>query len=188
MPARVSRAVWRLEQAELERAGQAAGPAEATRPCPTGRGGGSRRGVAGYPAAAVFELTGGDEDAAELLVPALVNEMVCAVLAQFTVMTRMQADLGVVFPHPTELEGFTYTRGCFTDDYYAAAGWGEQPPPVGHVELAALLLHGHLVSRFPHWHQESTGRVGIWWAGSGGVGAGTAAARRGWVPPGRVVG
>ncbi|MGH3720833.1 MAG: hypothetical protein ACRDRI_18695 [Pseudonocardiaceae bacterium] len=77
--------------------------------------------------AAVFELTGGDEDAAELLVPAPVDEMVHAVLAQFTVMTRMQADLGVVFPHATELERFTYTRGCRTDDYYAAAGWGEQP-------------------------------------------------------------
>ncbi|MGH3871869.1 MAG: hypothetical protein ACRDSR_10215 [Pseudonocardiaceae bacterium] len=78
--------------------------------------------------AAVFELTGGDENAAELLVPAPVDEMVHAVLAQFTVMTRMQADLGVVFPHATELERFTYTRGCRTDDYYAAAGWGEQPP------------------------------------------------------------
>ncbi|QDY11821.1 hypothetical protein FJK98_22265 [Micromonospora sp. HM134] len=39
----------------------------------------------------------------------------------------MQADLQVVFPHATELEDFGYTRGCVTDDYYAAAGWGEQP-------------------------------------------------------------
>ena len=39
----------------------------------------------------------------------------------------MQADLGVMFPHATELEEFTYTRGCMTDAYYAAAGWGEQP-------------------------------------------------------------
>lgn len=77
--------------------------------------------------AAVFELTCGDEEAAELLVPAPVDEMVHAVLAQFTVMTRMQTDLGVVFPHATELERFTYTRGCRTDGYYAAAGWGEQP-------------------------------------------------------------
>jgi hypothetical protein len=77
--------------------------------------------------AAVFELSGGDEDAAELLVSAPVDEMVHAVLAQFTVMTRMQADLGVVFPHATELERFDYTRGCLTDEYYAAAGWGEQP-------------------------------------------------------------
>ncbi|MFI7650658.1 hypothetical protein ACIBTZ_31970 [Micromonospora sp. NPDC049460] len=77
--------------------------------------------------AAVFELSGGDEEAAELLVPAPVDEMVHAVLAQFTLMSRMQADLGVVFPHATELEEFTYTRGCVTDAYYAAAGWGEQP-------------------------------------------------------------
>ncbi|MFI7523975.1 hypothetical protein [Micromonospora globbae] len=77
--------------------------------------------------AAVFELSGGDEEAAELLVPAPVDEMVHAVLAQFTLMSRMQADLGVVFPHATELEEFTYTRGCLTDSYYAAAGWGEQP-------------------------------------------------------------
>lgn len=77
--------------------------------------------------AAVYELTNGDEAAAELLVPAPVDEMVHAVLAQFTVMTRMQQDLGVIFPHATELERFDYTRGCWTDAYYAAAGWGEQP-------------------------------------------------------------
>ena len=42
--------------------------------------------------AAVFELTDGDEQAAELLVPGPVDEMVHAVLAQFTVMTRIQTD------------------------------------------------------------------------------------------------
>lgn len=77
--------------------------------------------------AAVYELTGGDEHAAELLVPSPVDEMVHAVLAQFTVMTRLQAALGVQFVHATELEEFAYTRGCVTDNYYAAAGWGEQP-------------------------------------------------------------
>ncbi|MFG1648433.1 hypothetical protein ACGFIE_00780 [Micromonospora sp. NPDC049275] len=77
--------------------------------------------------AAVFDLSGGDERAAELLVPAPVDEMIHAVLAQFTLMTRLQLDLGVVFPHATELEEFTYTRGGITDAYYAAAGWGEQP-------------------------------------------------------------
>lgn len=77
--------------------------------------------------AAVFELSGGNEEAAELLVAAPVDEMVHAVLAQFTVMSRMQAELGVVFPHATELERFDYTRGCRTDGYYAAAGWGERP-------------------------------------------------------------
>ncbi len=77
--------------------------------------------------AAVYELTGGDEQAAELRVPAPVDEMIHAVLAQFTIMTRMQADLGVVFPHATELERFDYVRGCVTDAYYTAAGWGAQP-------------------------------------------------------------
>jgi hypothetical protein len=77
--------------------------------------------------AAAFELTDGDEQAAELLVPSPIDEMVHAVLAQFTVMTRMQDDLGVAFPHATELERFDYTLGCLTDAYYSAAGWGEQP-------------------------------------------------------------
>ncbi|MFI7307508.1 hypothetical protein ACIBM8_30305 [Micromonospora aurantiaca] len=77
--------------------------------------------------AAVFELSGGDEEVAELLVPAPVDEMIHAVLAQFTLMSRMQRDLGVTFPHATELEEFTYVRGCLTDAYYAAAGWGPQP-------------------------------------------------------------
>ncbi|MFF4879469.1 hypothetical protein [Micromonospora sp. NPDC000668] len=77
--------------------------------------------------AAVFDLSDGDEEAAELLVPAPVDEMIHAVLAQFTLMSRMQTDLAVVFPHATELEEFTYTRGCLTDSYYAAAGWGDQP-------------------------------------------------------------
>ena len=48
--------------------------------------------------AAVFELCGGDEHAAELLVPAPVDEMIHAVLAQFTLMTHLQRDLGVTFP------------------------------------------------------------------------------------------
>lgn len=77
--------------------------------------------------AAVFELTGGDEKAAELLLPLPVDDMVHAVLAQHTVMSWIERDLGVLFPHDTHLEEFNYTRGCVTDTYYAAAGWGEQP-------------------------------------------------------------
>jgi hypothetical protein len=77
--------------------------------------------------AAVFELTDGDEQAAELLVPGPVDEMVHAVLAQFTVMTRIQTDLRVTFPHATEHESFSYRRGCLTDALYQAAGWGERP-------------------------------------------------------------
>jgi hypothetical protein len=39
--------------------------------------------------AAVFELTDSDKEAAGLLVPGPVDEMIHAVLAQFTVMTRL---------------------------------------------------------------------------------------------------
>jgi len=77
--------------------------------------------------AAVFELSGGDEKAAELLLPLPVDDMVHAVLAQHTVMSWIERDLRVLFPHDTDLEDFTYTRGCVTDIYYAVAGWGQQP-------------------------------------------------------------
>ena len=77
--------------------------------------------------AAVFEVSGGDEAAGDLPAPAPVEEMVHAVHVQFTVMTRMQIDLGVIFPLATGLERFDYDRGCPTDIYYAAAGWGSQP-------------------------------------------------------------
>ncbi|MET8149092.1 hypothetical protein ACIBSW_39560 [Actinoplanes sp. NPDC049668] len=76
--------------------------------------------------AAVYEMTG-DEVRAELLVPAPVDEMIHAILAQWNVMTAIQQDLGIRFVHATELEEFTYSRGCETDAYYAAAGWGPQP-------------------------------------------------------------
>lgn len=76
--------------------------------------------------AAVFEATG-DEDRAELLVPAPVDEMIHAILAQWNVMTRIQEDLGIRFVHATELEEFTYTAGCETDLLYEAAGWGPRP-------------------------------------------------------------
>lgn len=77
--------------------------------------------------AAVYDLTG-DETAAELLVPSPIDEMVHAVLAQFTVMTRIQRDLGVTFVHATELERFTYNHGGLTDQYYQAA-WPDALQP-----------------------------------------------------------
>ncbi len=75
--------------------------------------------------AAVYELTGGGEQAAELLISAPVDEMVHAVIAQFTVMTKLQMQLGVIFPHMTELERFAYERGRYTDEIWAAAGFGQ---------------------------------------------------------------
>ena len=77
--------------------------------------------------AAVYELTDGDEQAAELLCAAPVDEMVHAVIAQHTIMTRMQNDLVVLFPHATELERFDYEPGGYTDTCYQEAGWGEPP-------------------------------------------------------------
>lgn len=76
--------------------------------------------------AAVYELTQGDEQAAELLVSAPVDEMVHAIIAQFTLMTQLQMQLGVMFPHMTELERFAYERGGYTDQIWTAAGFGEQ--------------------------------------------------------------
>jgi hypothetical protein len=77
--------------------------------------------------AAVFDLTGGDEEMAELLLPLPVDDMIHAVLAQHTVISRIERDLEVTFPHDTALEEFNYSRGCVTDRYYAAAGFGDQP-------------------------------------------------------------
>lgn len=48
-------------------------------------------------------------------------------LAPFTVISGMHDDLELSFPHASELERFDYRRGCLTDEYYAAADWGEQP-------------------------------------------------------------
>ena len=77
--------------------------------------------------AAVYDLTDGDEQASELLLPLPVDDMVHAVLAQHTVMSHIERDLHVLFPHDTALEDFAYFGGCDTDLYYSAAGWGEQP-------------------------------------------------------------
>jgi hypothetical protein len=73
--------------------------------------------------------------------------MVHAVLAQATVMTRLQLDVEVLFPHATELERFDCRRGCLTDTYYAAAGWGEQPLrywlDAAEVERRLAILNAH---------------------------------------------
>jgi hypothetical protein len=74
--------------------------------------------------ATILELTGGDEQAAELLVASPVDEMVHAVLAQPNVLRHIEADLGVRFPHATEREEFAYEPDGYTDQCYTAAGWG----------------------------------------------------------------
>ncbi|WP_308440038.1 hypothetical protein [Virgisporangium aliadipatigenens] len=77
---------------------------------------------------AVFELTDGDEHAAELVVSAPVDEMVHAVLAQYTLCQRMTAALGIRFVHMTDQERFGWNPGDYTHRCYLAAGWGEPNP------------------------------------------------------------
>jgi hypothetical protein len=74
---------------------------------------------------AVFELTDGDEYAAELEISAPVDEMVHAILAQYTLCQTMTATLGIRFVHMTDQERFGYRAGGYTDRCYTAAGWGE---------------------------------------------------------------
>jgi len=74
---------------------------------------------------AVFELSDGDESLAELEVSAPVDEMVHAVLAQYTLCQAMTAKLGIRFIHMTDQERFTYETDGYTDQCYRAAGWGE---------------------------------------------------------------
>jgi hypothetical protein len=76
--------------------------------------------------AAVFELTR-DDRAAELLISAPVDEMVHALTAQFTILSRIQNDLALVFIHSTDAERFDYDVDGYTDQIYRAAGWGELP-------------------------------------------------------------
>jgi hypothetical protein len=75
--------------------------------------------------AAVFELSSGDEHAAELVVSAPVDEMVHAVLAQYTLCQTMTERLGIRFVHMTDRERFGWERGDYTHECYLAAGWGE---------------------------------------------------------------
>jgi hypothetical protein len=77
---------------------------------------------------AVFELSGGDEEAAELIVSAPVDEMVHAVLAQYTLCQTMTARLGIRFVHMTDRERFGWRRGDYTHHCYSEAGWGDPNP------------------------------------------------------------
>jgi hypothetical protein len=76
---------------------------------------------------AVYELTDGDEQLAELPVSAPVDEMVHAVIAQFTVCVRIMARTGVSLVHMTDRERFGWNPGDYTEDCYQAAGWGTPP-------------------------------------------------------------
>ncbi len=77
--------------------------------------------------ATVLELTG-DEQVAELMVSAPVDEMVHAVLAQSNLChAATQAVTGMRFVHQTDLEEFGWEPGDYTEQCYLAAGWGPLP-------------------------------------------------------------
>jgi hypothetical protein len=77
--------------------------------------------------AAVYELSAGDEHAAELVISAPVDEMVHAVLAQYTLCVAMTRRLGITFVHMTDRERFGWRHGDYTHQCYSAAGWGVPP-------------------------------------------------------------
>ncbi|MEE6269126.1 hypothetical protein V2E29_26255 [Streptomyces diastatochromogenes] len=76
---------------------------------------------------AVYELTGGDEKAAELAQPVPTDVMSHALTAQFTVLSRIQERTSIRFVHATDMEdgfaGGTWQFGDFTHQAYRAA-WG----------------------------------------------------------------
>ncbi|WP_322751325.1 MULTISPECIES: hypothetical protein [unclassified Frankia] len=63
--------------------------------------------------AAAYELRA-DEPLAELDVSAPVNEMVHALTAQFTVLSRIQTELVLVFIHSTDNQRFQYNEDGYT--------------------------------------------------------------------------
>jgi hypothetical protein len=73
---------------------------------------------------AVYELSGGDELAAELPVPVPVDTAVHALTAQFTALSRVQQRTGHLFVHSTVNEhrvGRDWTFGDYTHQAYRAA-------------------------------------------------------------------
>jgi hypothetical protein len=94
--------------------------------------------------AAVFELTDGDEAAAELVVPAPVDEMVHAVLAQHTLVVQLQHRIGVAFVHMSDRKRFWWEPGDYTERCYRAAGWGDPPARYWIAAEAAAERTAHL--------------------------------------------
>lgn len=74
---------------------------------------------------AVYELTDGDERAAEIPLPVPVDVMSHALTAQFTLLCRMQKRLGIQFVHMTDMEegagGGTWDHGDYTHQVYKEA-------------------------------------------------------------------
>ncbi|WKX70354.1 hypothetical protein [Streptomyces sp. XD-27] len=73
---------------------------------------------------AVYEMTDGNEAAAEVPVAIPVDEMIHALAAQFTVLSRVQDRTGIRFVHATDREAIgEWDHGDYTHQVYRAA-WG----------------------------------------------------------------
>ena len=75
---------------------------------------------------AVLELSCGNEAAAEIVIPTVIDEVIHTVLAQYTLCVRISSRIGVEFVHMTDNEQFGYEVGGYTYHCYVAA-WGEPP-------------------------------------------------------------
>ncbi|MFE7467433.1 hypothetical protein ACFU6R_25475 [Streptomyces sp. NPDC057499] len=72
---------------------------------------------------AVWDLTGGDERTAELPLPVPVDTMTHAMMAQFSLLTRMMGRHGIQFVHMTDMEhgNSAWDHGDYTHQVYKTA-------------------------------------------------------------------
>ena len=88
-------------------------------------------------------LATADLAAAEVPIPAPVEEMVHALLAQVQLLGGITDRTGAPAIQQTDLARSDYHHGCTTHSYYTAA-WGEEPPPrywIDHHEVDARRAH-----------------------------------------------
>lgn len=71
--------------------------------------------------AAVYELTDGDENTAEIPIAVPVDEMTHAMIAQPQLLARITARVGVSIIHQTDQEHTDYTAGDYTHAAHTAA-------------------------------------------------------------------
>ncbi|GAA2627515.1 hypothetical protein [Streptomyces axinellae] len=79
---------------------------------------------------AVWDITDGNESAAELPMPVPVDTMTHAMMAQFSLLTRMMQRHGIQFVHMTDLEhrNSAWDHGDYTHEVYQLA-YGEDVNP-----------------------------------------------------------
>lgn len=94
----------------------------------------------------VFELTDGDESAAELVVSAPVDEMVHAILAQHNLVRTFEQETGLRLVHMTDQERFGWERGDYTHRCYLAT-WGQEPPARYWIDNAETARRHRILGR-----------------------------------------